>query len=102
MEPEYTVHCLPFGRSDELIVGDTDRMERPLQFALPMLQEGGQPRKEWREIVFLPNKQLQQGRMVGNTVMDFRRGETVTVQANQEIFANQRAPRPKHFSFTER
>src|ERR1700761_6994939 len=68
---------------------DPHGVQRAFQFALPMLQECLEAGKEGRQVVFLPDKKLQQLGVVGDAVMNLRSCETITVQANQKFLANQ-------------
>lgn len=62
---------LPFGGSDQPIMRDPHRMARRLDLAAPHRQKIKQHRKVRRKIIFLPDVQLEQRRMIGPVVMDF-------------------------------
>ena len=50
----------PFGRTDQLIMGDPNRVEPGVDFPLPIVQKIEQGRKVGGEIIFLPGENLQE------------------------------------------
>lgn len=69
----------PFGRANQLVMRNSDRMQRRLDLAPPMVEKLEQHRKIGREIVLLPDEQLQERRGIGTVEMDFRRGQPVAL-----------------------
>ena len=70
------------------MVGDAHRVQRALQCFLPVVEEAPQFGKVGGEIVFLPDVELQQARMVGHVVMNLRRGQTITFHLYPELPAH--------------
>src|SRR5688500_15055123 len=65
-------------------MGDPDRMERGFDLAPPVVEKLEQHREIGREIVFLPDKQLQKRGRVGTVEMDLCRRQAVTLQLCEE------------------
>ena len=62
---------------DELARGHLDRMHLAVEVRLPKIEELRQLGKFRREIIFLPDERLEEKRMVGEMVEDFRRGQAI-------------------------
>ncbi len=59
---------------DDFLCGHLDRMQFAIEIRLPKVEELRQHGKFRGEIIVLPNKRLQETRMVGEMVEDFRCG----------------------------
>lgn len=79
VQTKHAIHGLPLRRPDELIVCDTHRVESALQLPLPVLQKRFEAWEYRRQVVLLPDIQLQKFGMIGNTVMDLRGGEAIAL-----------------------
>jgi len=95
VQPKYTIDGLPFRRLHKLVVGNPNRMKGALHFALPKFQEGFKAWKRGSEVKFLPKEQLEQRRMIGDPVMDFRGRKAVPLKLDQKVLGHQKAPHPK-------
>ena len=62
---------------DDFLRGHLDRMELAIEIRLPKVEELRQHGKFRGEIIVLPNKRLQETRMVGEMVEDFRCGQAI-------------------------
>ena len=62
---------------DEFPRGHLDRVHLAIEVRLPKIEELRQLGKFRSEIVVLPDKRLQEKRMVGEMVEDFRRGQAI-------------------------
>ena len=49
---------------------DADRMQNAFHFAVPMIEEGRELRETGREIIFLPDVELQQAGVIRSVVVD--------------------------------
>jgi hypothetical protein len=63
-------------------------VERALQFALPIAKKAFQLRKVRRKIIFLPDIELKQSRVVRKMVVDFGRGQAVAFHPQAEFPAD--------------
>src|SRR5579872_1908897 len=80
-----TVNRSPFGRPDQVLVRDPDRVQRAFEFALPIVKEAMERREVRRRIVILPDIELQESRVVRQMVMDFHRGQTIAGPLQQKL-----------------
>ncbi len=62
---------------DELSRGHLDRMHLAVEVRLPKIEELRQRGKFRSEIIVLPDERLEEKRMVGEMVEDFRRGQAI-------------------------
>jgi len=53
-------------------------MQRPVNLPIPEFDEVIEHRKIGRQIIILPDEKLQQMRMIGQVVENFRRRQTIT------------------------
>ena len=74
-------------------MGDPHGVDRAIEFAPPIVEKALQRRKRRRDIIVLPDVELQQGRMVRQSVVDLRRGQSIALQLQQEIAAYHNGPR---------
>src|SRR5690606_3359227 len=84
----------PLRRPYETVVSHTHGMQRPVQFSLPEIQEILQFRKVRSKIIFLPDVELKQARMVGKVVMYLCSGQAIARHLQAELPAY----RGGHFS----
>src|SRR5690606_17766618 len=94
VDGNHAVDCPPLRRPYETVVSHTDGMQRPVQFSLPEIQEILQFRKVRSKIIFLPDVELKQARMVGKVVMYLCRGQAIARHLQAELPAY----RGGHFS----
>src|SRR5947209_1772071 len=59
-------------------------MERGLDLAPPVVEELEQHREIGRQVIFLPDEQLEQRRCVGSIIMQLRRGQAIAVELGKE------------------
>src|SRR3954447_5651189 len=67
---------------------DADRVERTLELAVPELQKASQGREIGSEVVFLPDIELEEVRMVRQTVVDLGRRQPIALQLQSEFSAH--------------
>src|SRR5690606_39009297 len=66
-------------------MADGHGVKHAVQGVGPEVQELVQHRKLRKQVVLLPDVALQQGRMVGHVVEDFRRGQPVALELLTEL-----------------
>jgi len=74
------IDCAPFGGPDQAVVGNSHRMESRPDLAIPIAQKVEQHRKVGRQIMFLPDEQLEERGRIRPIVMDLGGGESVALQ----------------------
>jgi hypothetical protein len=74
-----------FSRFNQPIMCDADGMERSVEFSPPKVEKFMQSRKLWCQIVFLPNKRLQQILSVWHSVQNFGCGQAVTAKLRAKL-----------------
>jgi hypothetical protein len=89
MEAENSAYRFPLGRLDKMVMGDAHRVEGPHKFALPVRQKRFETGEQGGQVIFLPDKELQKRRVIGNAIVDFGCRQTKSFHANQEVFTNQ-------------
>lgn len=72
---------------NQLCMCHGDGVDFAIKLAVPEVDEFIQYRKFWRNVQLLPDEALQQFRVVGHVIEDFRRGETVVSQLFFKVFA---------------
>jgi hypothetical protein len=77
MQPELGANHPAFGGADEPLVRDRHGVQRAVQFALPEIEEAEQLGELRRQIVLLPDKGLQQIRMIRIPIEDMGRGQAI-------------------------
>ena len=80
MEPELAVDGADLGRPDQPRVGDSDRVQRPLKGLQPEIEELVERRKYRAEIVILPDKGLQEPRMIRPPVENIGRRQPIALE----------------------
>jgi hypothetical protein len=85
MQPKFAVNRPDLSRLDELGVADNHAMQRPVKFLLPECQEFNQDGKLRRDVVVLPDKGLQQARVIRDMIEDARSGEPIAGKLLYEI-----------------
>ena len=59
MQGEFLSDVAPLARRDQLAVGETDRMQRPLDVLLPKLDEAEEARMIGCQIILLPDEAVE-------------------------------------------
>ena len=77
MQDDLALHVPPVRGAEQPEMRVADRMQRPVDFPVPELDEMIEHRKIRREVIILPDEKLQQMRMIGQVVEDLRRRQTV-------------------------
>jgi hypothetical protein len=94
MQPKFAVNRPDLSRLDELGVADNHAMQRPVKFLLPECQEFNQDGKLRRNVVVLPDKGLQQARVIRDMIEDARSGEAIAGKLLYEIRRRSACPDP--------
>ena len=74
VDADYAVDGFPFGRPQQALMGDADRMEGAFQLAPPVIEKALEGGEMGGEIVILPDEELEQGGMVRQAVVDLGGG----------------------------
>src|SRR5689334_19604761 len=77
VQAELRPHSPELGRLDQAAVRHGDRMQYAFDRVAPELEETAQLRKAGRQIVVLPDKSLQQGRVIGKPIEDVGGGQAI-------------------------
>src|SRR4028119_1045594 len=85
IDRDHPVDRAPFGGADKVLVGDPDRMKGGLDLAAPMIEEAVQLRELRRDVIFLPDEQLDELGVVRHVIADLRRQQAVALQLDEEI-----------------
>src|SRR6056297_189803 len=80
MQREFAGHVAPFPRRDQLAMAEPHRVQRPVDLALPELDEFKQFRMVGGEVVILPQIAVEHVLVIGHPVEEFRRGQPVALQ----------------------
>lgn len=78
MQKHLSLQMFPVRRTKQLAVNIDHRMQRTVDLLLPELYEVVQHGEIWRDIIILPDKELQQMRMIRHVVEKLCRCQTVT------------------------
>lgn len=70
------------------MVGDAHGVQRAVQLAFPIVEKAFQLREVRRKIVFLPDIELEQARVVRKMVVDFGRGQALAFHLQAEFPAD--------------
>ena len=85
MQLEFRVIMREFARADQFLMGNRDLIKFAFQMRFPETQEFLEHREARRQIELLPDVGLQQGRVIGHVVENFRRGETVIMKLPDQV-----------------
>jgi hypothetical protein len=85
VQPELAIDGPEFSRLYQTGMGDHDRVQRPVEFAGPEVEELPQLGKVGVQIVPLPDEILQNGGVIRHAVEDVRGGEPEALELAAEI-----------------
>lgn len=85
MQAKLSVQIADFLRRQQLPVHYANSVERAVEAFVPEFKEIVEFWKVWRQVIVLPEIGLDEGRVIGQTVQDFRRGEAVSLQLGDEL-----------------
>ncbi|AMY01347.1 hypothetical protein A4R29_18985 [Mesorhizobium ciceri biovar biserrulae] len=88
VDRDYALDGPPFRRLDELVMSNANRVERTIEFALPILEKTLEFGKGWSEIIVLPDIELKQAWMIGQVIVDFGRRQAITFHLQAEFVAD--------------
>ena len=80
VQPELRPGMADFGGADDAPAGQYDRMQLALDLMCPEIEEFPEFGIAGRDIVILPDKALQQGRVVGQVIEDFGGRQAIVVE----------------------
>ncbi len=76
------------GRPQQARVGESHRVDRPVEFASPEIQELLELREAGRDVVVLPDVRLEQGLCVGHPIVYLGRRERPALELTTEVRIN--------------
>src|SRR5690349_3347657 len=88
------VHGAEFAWLNKPLMRHADRMERPLDLTPPELQKLLQRRKSRREVIVLPDIELEQRRLVRHAVVDLCGGKSIAIKLLDETAVDHRFASP--------
>jgi hypothetical protein len=97
MQPEFRTAELDFGRFDQMGMTDPDTDKWAFQRLLPEMEKFPEDWKCRRHIIILPDKRLDEMRVVRKSVQNFGRCQSVAGQLPNKVRINLRFSR--HLSF---
>ena len=80
MQRERVLHLVYLGGADDVFAHHPHRMKRDVQIPAPEIEELSNLRIIRRQIHILPDKGLQQGRMIRHVVIDFHRRQPILLE----------------------
>src|SRR5690606_39701281 len=89
MQRDDPVDGAPFGWPDQPLMGDAYRVQRAVEALWPEFQDTAQFGKFRRQVIVLPDVELEKGGVVRHVVVDLRRGEPVALQLPAEAAADE-------------
>ena len=85
IDRDHSVNRPPFGRADQMVVGDPDRVKRCFHLAPPMVEEIAEDRELRGHVILLADEELQQRRMVRHAVAEATDADEVAEIVGSEL-----------------
>ena len=80
VERDFHLHIAPVRWAKQAMMGKDHRMQRSIDFPFPEVDEIVECRKFRRQIILLPDEQLQQMRMIRQMIIDLGGGQPIAGQ----------------------